>query len=146
MAFRRFGSDGGERSDNSGIGARRLTLQHLRSPLPPRAAPRGCRPAATVRSRRSFLSRQAGASYAPLAGLCFWLPDRVVADLAGGDLDGNFTTGPIDRIPLIIHKSSANGAQSKTFRTLTAFRPQCLGSIGFPNWAGAVHAIELQKF
>jgi hypothetical protein len=32
LAFRRFGSDGGERSDNSGIGARRLTLQHLRSP------------------------------------------------------------------------------------------------------------------
>jgi hypothetical protein len=32
LAFRRFGSDGGERSDNSGIGARQLTLQHLRSP------------------------------------------------------------------------------------------------------------------
>ena len=59
---------------------------------------------------------------------------------------GNFATGPIDRIPLIIHKSGANGAQSKTFRTLTAFRPQCLGSIDFPNWAGAVYAIELQKF
>jgi hypothetical protein len=30
LAFRRFGSDGGEHSDNSGIGARRLTLQHLK--------------------------------------------------------------------------------------------------------------------
>ena len=60
---------------------------------------------------------------------------------------GNFTTGPIDRIPLIIHKSSANGAQSKTFRTLTAFRPQCLGSIpAFQIGRGAVYALELQTF
>ena len=43
-------------------------------------------------------------------------------------------------------ESSANGAQSKTFPTLTAFRPQYLGSIDFPNWAGAVYAIELQTF
>jgi hypothetical protein len=33
MAFSRLGSDGGELTDNSGIGARRLMLLNLRSPL-----------------------------------------------------------------------------------------------------------------
>ena len=52
----------------------------------------------------------------------------------------------MDRVVDAFGESSANGAQSKTFPTLTAFRPQCLGSIDFPNWAGAVYALELQTF
>jgi hypothetical protein len=29
-------------------------------------------------------------------------------------------------------------------KILTAFRPQCPGSIRFPNWAGEVYAFDIQ--
>ena len=53
----------------------------------------------------------------------------------------------MDRVVDAFGESSANGAQSKTFPTLIAFRPQCLGSIpAFQNRREVGYAFEIRTF